>query len=95
MFRTAGWKLILHLPGRLGEARPAADRISGELYRLADDPLELRNLYADGACAEVRERLTAQALMGVMCSAGRHPSAPARARIRAAGPETKPDGSIW
>jgi arylsulfatase len=95
MCRTAEWKLILHLPGRLGEARPAADRISGELYRLTDDPLELRNLYAEGACAQVRERLTAQALMGMMCAAGRFPSAPARARIRVTGPETKPDGSIW
>jgi len=95
MFRTAEWKLILHLPGRLGEVVPAADRISGELYRLAGDPLELRNLYADAACAEVRERLIAQALMQVMCSLGRHPSAPARTRIRVTGPETKPDGSIW
>ncbi|HOX06097.1 MAG TPA: sulfatase-like hydrolase/transferase [Planctomycetota bacterium] len=95
MYRTAEWKLILHLPGRLGEALPAAGRISGELYRLADDPLELNNCYADAACAQVRERLTAQALMHLMCSVGRFPSAPSRARVRVTGPETKPDRSIW
>jgi arylsulfatase A-like enzyme len=95
MYRTAEWKLILQLPGRLGEAMPAADRIGGELYRLADDPLELRNLYTDGACAQVRERLTSQALMHIMCSVGRFPGGPSRARVRVTGPETKPDGSIW
>ena len=95
MYRTGEWKLILHLPGRLGEARPEAGSISGELYRLADDPLELRNLYADAACAQVRERLTAQALMHVMCSVGRFPSGPSRARVRVTGAETKPDRSMW
>jgi len=95
MYRTAEWKLILHLPGRLGEAVPSADRISGELYRLSDDPLELRNLYDEGEWRDVRERLTAQALMHIMCAAGRFPRAPARARIRLTGPETKPDRSLW
>ena len=95
MWRTADWKLTLHLPGRLGEASQRCDRLSGELYSLADDPLELKNRYADPACAATRERLTAQALMHVMSSLGRYPYEPARTRIRVTGPETKPDGSMW
>ena len=39
MVRTSGWKLIYRLDG---------DR---ELYDLAADPHELKNLYADPACA--------------------------------------------
>ncbi|MDD4891930.1 MAG: hypothetical protein PHU85_18575 [Phycisphaerae bacterium] len=39
--------------------------------------------------------MPAQTLMHVMCAVGRYPSAPARARVRITGPETKPDGSIW
>jgi arylsulfatase A-like enzyme len=95
MYRTKEWKLILHLPGKLGDVFQRVEQLSGELYRLSDDPLELNNRYADKACAEVRERLTAQALMNVMCSLGRYPSSPMRTKIRITGPETKPDGSIW
>jgi arylsulfatase A-like enzyme len=95
MWRTPEWKLILYLPGRLGEAVVRADRIAGELYYLVDDPHELRNLYADPACTAVRERLTAEALMHVMCAAGRYPSAAARTRVRITGPETKPDRGKW
>ena len=95
MWRTADWKLILHLPGRLGEALQQYDRLSGELYHLADDPYELRNLYPDPACAAVRGRMTAELLMHVMCSLGRYPAAPARTRINITGPETKPDRGKW
>lgn len=95
MWRTAEWKLILHLPGRLDEAFQRHDRMAGELYHLSQDPLELHNHYADPACAGVRERLTAEALMHVMCCASRYPFAAARARIRITGPETKPDRGKW
>lgn len=95
MWRTAEWKLILHLPGRLGEAFSHVDQLAGELYGLTDDPRELNNRYDDPACAAIRERLTAQALMHVISALGRYPAGPARARIRVTGPETKPDGSIW
>jgi arylsulfatase A-like enzyme len=95
MWRAGGWKLILHLPGKLGEACHHYDTIPGELYDLADDPLEMNNRYADAACAGVRERMTAQVLMHVMSSLGKYPHAPARTRIRVTGPETKPDASMW
>lgn len=95
MWRTAEWKLILHMPGPLGEAWPRLEGISGELYRLADDPLEICNRYADPACAGIRERLTAQALLYVMGALGRYPGGPSRARFRVTAPETKPDRSLW
>jgi arylsulfatase A-like enzyme len=95
MWRTDEWKLILHIPGRLHEAFQQYDRTRGELYHLPQDPLELRNRYDDPACAAVRERLTTQLLMHVMCSLGRYPSLTARTRVRMAGPETKPDRGKW
>ena len=95
MWRTAEWKLILHLPGRLGEAIQHYERMAGELYHLPRDPLELRNRYADPACAGIRERLTAEALMHVMCCASRYPFATSRSRIRITGPETMPDRGKW
>ncbi|MFH1378149.1 MAG: sulfatase-like hydrolase/transferase [Planctomycetota bacterium] len=95
MYRTEDWKLILSLPGNLGDARQRAGHYAGELYHLTDDPLELTNRYSDPACADIRERLTAEALMSMMCSLGRYPSEPMRSKIRITGPETKPDGSIW
>ena len=46
--RTPDWKLITHF-----EHRP----IQEELYRLSDDPRELRNLADDPACRETRDGL--------------------------------------
>lgn len=95
MWRTPEWKLILALPGRLGDIQGDYGRIDGELYRLATDPQELNNLFADPACAVIRERMTAQALMHAMGCLGRFPGGPSRARVRIAGPETQPDSSRW
>jgi arylsulfatase A-like enzyme len=95
MWRTNTWKLILYLPGKLGDAHHHYDQLNGELYNLIDDPLELNNRFADAACATIRESLTAQALMHVMSSLGRYPTEVARTKIKITGPETKPDGSIW
>ncbi|MCG3178171.1 MAG: Arylsulfatase [Phycisphaerae bacterium] len=95
MWRTADWKLILYLPGKLGEVYGRYDNLAGELYHLADDPLELRNLFSRPDCAEVRERMTRQLLMHVMSALGRFPFAPARPAIRVTGPETKPDRASW
>ncbi len=81
MWRTADWKLILHVPGRLGDIHGRYDRIDGELFDLADDPRELNNRYEDPVCAPIRERMTAQALMHVMCCLGRFPGGPSRAKI--------------
>lgn len=95
MWRTNEWKLILHLPGRLDEALDHLDQTQGELYRLTDDPLELHDLYHEPAYERIREPLTIQLLMYVMCALGRYPSHTARTRIRIREPETRPDLSIW
>lgn len=95
MYRTEEWKLILHIPGHLGEAFGKYDQISGELYNLRRDPLELHNLYDDSRHVSVREDLTRQLLMHVMCSLGKFPSGPSRARIKVTGPVRLPDASLW
>ncbi len=82
MWRTADWKLILHLPGRLGDIHGRYDAIAGELYDLSADALERNNRYDDPACAPMRERMTAQALLHVMSSLGRFPAGVSRAKIR-------------
>jgi arylsulfatase A-like enzyme len=95
MWRSREWKLILNLPGPLGAVGGRYDRLRGELYHLAEDPLEMRNRYDDAECAAIRERMTAEVLMHVMCSLGRFPGGTARTAIRVTGPETKPDNSVW
>ena len=95
MWRTEDWKLILFMPGRLWDAYHKYDELSGELYNLTDDPLELNNLFSVPAFAEIRERMTAEMLMHLMCSLGKYPSEPARTKIRVTGPETKPDRGKW
>jgi hypothetical protein len=95
MLRNSEWKLILSIPGPLGAVGGCTERFQGELYHLIDDPLELHNWYNDPACAEIRGRMTTQLLMHVMCSAGRFPAGPARARVKVTGLETKPDNSVW
>ncbi len=95
MWRSNEWKLILDIPGQLGAVAGDYDRFKGELYHLVEDPLELHDRYDDPACAEVRNQMTTQLLMHVMCSLGRFPSGPARAQVKVTGPETKPDNSVW
>jgi len=95
MLRNKDWKLILSLAGPLGSVAGRTDRVEGELYHLPGDPLELNNRHDDPACAEVRQDMTAQLPMHLMCALGRLPSGPSRAEIRVAGPETRPDGSLW
>jgi arylsulfatase A-like enzyme len=95
MWRTREWKLLLSIPGPLGAVGGRYDTLRGELYYLTEDPLELRNRYDDPACAAVRENMTGQLLMHVMCALGRFPSGPTRAGITITGPETKPDSSMW
>jgi len=95
MLRNREWKLILYLPGPLGAVGGDYGRFQGELYHLAEDPLELHDRYEDPACAELRGRMTGELLMQVMCALGRFPGGPARTLIRVTGPETKPDNSLW
>ena len=63
MWRTAEWKLIIHQPGSLGDAGMRPADITGELYHLAEDPVELVNRYDDVDCRDIREQLTLQLLM--------------------------------
>ena len=95
MWRTNDMKLILYMTGRLWDACHEYEKLSGELYNLAEDPLELKNLYDDKDYSEVRERMTAEVLMHVMCCSGKYPYQPARTSIRVTGPETKPDRGKW
>jgi arylsulfatase A-like enzyme len=95
MWRSNEWKLILDIPGPLGSVGGRYDLLQGELYHLTEDPMETRNLYDDPECARMRERMTAEVLMHVMCSLGRFPGGPARTTITVTGPETKPDNSVW
>ncbi len=95
MLRNKDWKLILNMPGPLGAVGGSYDRIKGELYHLAEDPLELQNRFDDPDAVQIREQMTAHVLMHVMCALGRFPAGPARAGIKVAGPETKPDNSVW
>ena len=46
--RTTEWKLNLY---------PCAGRMYGQLFDLANDPDESRNLYAEGGCQAAREEL--------------------------------------
>jgi arylsulfatase A-like enzyme len=50
MVRAGDWKLVFDMMG------------NGELYNVARDPYELRNLYHDASAAEMRNRLTAELL---------------------------------
>ncbi len=63
MWRTTEWKLILHLPGSIGDGLTRLDEMQGELYHLAEDPVELVNRFEDESCQEIRERLTRELLM--------------------------------
>ncbi|MGH7143295.1 MAG: sulfatase family protein [Planctomycetota bacterium] len=95
MYRADGWKIILYRPERLGDPLPPDGAYAGELYDLAEDPRELRDRFADPACAAVRERLTALALLHVMNAWARHPATPSRAQITLTEPETRADKSLW
>lgn len=58
MWRKQDYKLILYMPGKLGEAIGRIDEFQGELYDLAADPNEWHNRYADENYARIRERMT-------------------------------------
>jgi len=76
MWRTAEWKLILYLPGRLDGAAAQALRAKGELYNLKDDPHEWKNLYSDKKYAAVREQMKTELLMHLACVWSRGPLLP-------------------
>ena len=59
MWRTAQWKLILHMPVAAADAALRVDTTRGELYDLQNDPHEWLNLYENPDQLRTRERLTA------------------------------------
>ncbi len=89
-WRTKDWKLIISVPGHVGEIFGCYDQLQGELYNLHDDPRELTNLYDDPRHATIRQDLTAKLLMHVMSSLGKFPFATSRAKVGAAGTVHRP-----
>ncbi|AFH63488.2 sulfatase family protein [Paenibacillus caseinilyticus] len=73
MWRKKEWKLILYLPHAISEAVSHVDAYQGELYHLAEDPNEWRNLYGDERHAAIRERMTAELLMHLAAAWSRGP----------------------
>ena len=73
MWRTPEWKLILSLPDGVPDAVARPANISGELYHLAVDPIETRNLYDDPQHHAVRQRLTAELLMHLAVQWAKYP----------------------
>jgi len=73
MWRKQDWKLIIHLPGTLKDAVSRIQELKGELYHLSEDPHEWHNLYEDARWFAIRERMTSELLMHLVCSWTRGP----------------------
>lgn len=76
MWRTNRWKLILQIPELAANAVERIDQAQGELYNLADDPVELHNLYENPALSSVREQMTRDLLMHLAACWARYPRKP-------------------
>jgi hypothetical protein len=75
MRRCSRWKLVMYL-----------DDDFGELYDLADDPGETRNLWRDDGCRELRDRLRQETLEWYLrgtLKAGRKPGRKPQGALRA------------
>jgi arylsulfatase A-like enzyme len=73
MWRSDGWKLILHIPGLLRDAHLRLEEMEGELYHLDEDPYEWHNLYDHPEHFARRERMTRELLMYLACMWARYP----------------------
>lgn len=73
MWRTEEWKLILYLPGEFRELDARLEEFKGELYHLAVDPQEQKNLYYKDEYMNVRERMTRQLLLHMTIAWSRFP----------------------
>jgi arylsulfatase A-like enzyme len=67
MWRTKEWKLIMYMPGTVGNAVSRVGEARGELYDLLEDPNEWTNLYDSSGHASIRERLKTELLMHLAC----------------------------
>ena len=65
MWRSGGYKLILNMPGKTPDALQRLDDTIGELYDLANDPLEIDNLYDRPDILKLREQMTRDLLMHI------------------------------
>ena len=88
--RTAEWKLILFVPGRMDGPAAQAGLVKGELYNLKDDPHEWTNLYADARHAAVREQMKTELLTYLALAWARGPNPPAPRRTAPAGKQPAP-----
>lgn len=88
MWRTAQWKLIIHQQGSLGDAPLRPEDITGELYHLEADPVELNNLYEDPNHRDRRESMTLELLMHLAQTHARYPRFQSLRGIEVNPPET-------
>jgi arylsulfatase A-like enzyme len=82
MWRSREWKLILHLPGPLADAAHRLDTVRGELYDLAQDPQEWRNLYDEPDQKDRREGMTRDLLLYLATVWARFPYGETRVQLR-------------
>lgn len=73
MWRADGYKLILHMPGKVTDAIGRIEDTIGELYDLSGDPLEIRNLYQEPEFLGLRERMTRDLLMHLAVCWSKYP----------------------
>ncbi len=81
MWRRDGYKLVLHVPGKVPDALTRLDSVIGELYNLKEDPLEIDNLYEDPAHFALRERMTRQLLTHLMICWAKFPRGMSTTRV--------------
>jgi arylsulfatase A-like enzyme len=85
MWRTPEWKLIIHFPGDVLQARGDMAGLQGELYNLKDDPQEYVNRWSEPALAELRERLTRELLYNMALNNAAYPRFQSHALTRRDG----------
>jgi len=73
MWRADGYKLILNMTGKAPNALTRLGDTIGELYDLANDPLEIDNLYMHPDYLELRERMTRDLLMHIAVCWAKYP----------------------
>lgn len=73
MWRKDGYKLVLHMPGKVPDALTRLGDTVGELYCLAEDPLEIENLYGKPEYLPLREKMTRELLMHLMICWAKYP----------------------
>lgn len=73
MWRKKEWKLILFMPGYFENLDMKLNNVTGELYHIKKDPLELNNLYDNKKYLEMREQMTRELLIHLAISWSRFP----------------------